>query len=192
MMLSHEPEVFPYLVYRSQTELFRFTSDAFTTRMIGKASKVIAQIPPTEVPEHYGYTIGSSIIFPGNKIGRAMTINGARGCHPRIADRTDLTLECIKRHYAGSTSPLSATLNRYNEFFALFSTFTNYVEFFLLQDAVNPTTGSINFMHSFDDFRTSAVPQTVEDYLVYAERKNSFIRARAGRIADWATANLLP
>ena len=36
-------------------------------------------------------------LFPGNQIGRKMTINAARGCHPRINDRFDLTVECIRR-----------------------------------------------------------------------------------------------
>ncbi|WP_113903400.1 DUF6994 family protein [Brevibacterium celere] len=35
------------------------------------------------------------------------TINGARGLHPRIVDRFDLTLECIRRHYRGEPSPLA-------------------------------------------------------------------------------------
>jgi hypothetical protein len=60
-----------------------------------------------------GYTIGGMMLFPGNRIGRQMTINGARGFHPRIKDRFDLTVECIRRHYLNVDSPLSATLARY-------------------------------------------------------------------------------
>ena len=52
------------------------------------------------------------MIFPGNRIGRKMTINGARGFHPRIKDRFDLTVECIRRHYRKENSPLSDTLAR--------------------------------------------------------------------------------
>ena len=48
-----------------------------------------------------GYTIGGMMVFPGNQIDRKWTINQARGCNRRIADRFDLTLECIRRHYQG-------------------------------------------------------------------------------------------
>ena len=51
------------------------------------------------------YTIGGMMVFPANKIDGGMTINGARGFNRSIADRLDLTLECIRRHYAGSSSP---------------------------------------------------------------------------------------
>ncbi|MCG8654879.1 hypothetical protein [Yimella sp. NH-Cas1] len=36
-------------------------------------------------------------MFPANPIGGKVTINGAKGFHPRIKDRSDLTLECIRR-----------------------------------------------------------------------------------------------
>ena len=42
-------------------------------------------------------TIGGYLVFPANRIGGKMTINGAKGFHPRIKDRSDLTLECIRR-----------------------------------------------------------------------------------------------
>ena len=41
----------------------------------------------------------------------------------QIADPFDLTLECIRRHYLGETSPLAETLRRYEQFFALFEDF---------------------------------------------------------------------
>jgi hypothetical protein len=42
----------------------------------------------------------------------------------RIADRMDLTLECIRRHYAGEPgSPLSDVTTNYADFFKLFGTF---------------------------------------------------------------------
>ena len=48
------------------------------------------------------YTIGGMIIFPQ----RGFSLNCARGCHQRIRDRWDLTLECIRRYYQGEESPL--------------------------------------------------------------------------------------
>jgi hypothetical protein len=55
------------------------------------------------------YTIGGMMIFPGNKVAGKQTINGARGFNRAIADRFDLTLECIRRHYEGQSSPLGET-----------------------------------------------------------------------------------
>lgn len=52
------------------------------------------------------YTIGGMIIFPQ----RRFSLNCARGCHQRIRDRWDLTLECIRRYYQGEESPLYKSL----------------------------------------------------------------------------------
>lgn len=58
--------------------------------------------------------------------------HGARGFHPRITDRIDLTLECIRRHYQAEDSPRGEVLARYGDFFALFEDFRGYVDFWLL------------------------------------------------------------
>ena len=112
-----------------------------------------------------------------------MTINGARGFHPRIADRFDLTLECIRRHYDGGTSPLADVLARYATFFDLFVDFRGYVEFFLLDDLA-PHGSEIRFFHPFNDFATPAVPSTVKDYLSYVAESNAFIVSRNARIRE--------
>ena len=123
-----------------------------------------------------------------------MTINGARGFHPRIADRFDLTLECIRRYYLGiidqQRNPLGDALKRYSDFFALFEDFSGYVDFFLLQDLIAAGGHEIQFFHRFDDFLTDAVPRTVENYLGYLNASNDFIRARNRRIGDYASADL--
>lgn len=63
------------------------------------------------------------MIFPGNRVGRKMTINGARGFHPRIKDRFDLTWSASAGTTATRRSPLSETLERYRDFFGLFGDF---------------------------------------------------------------------
>ncbi|KUG53404.1 hypothetical protein AVL62_00980 [Serinicoccus chungangensis] len=173
-----------YLAYEAQDRTFFLASDAITTPLGGKAARIIEQIPEGQRPPHLGYTIGSSILFPGDRIGTKMTINGARGTHPRIADRFDLTLECIRRHYRSEGSPLGEVLDRYRDFFELFVDFDGYVEFWLLHDLLD-AAGEIRFFHHFDDFRGAAVPKTVEDYLDYANASNDFIVARNGRIEDY-------
>ena len=48
-------------------------------------------------------------------------MNRARGTRLLIADRMDLTLECIRRHYTGGPdSPLSDVATAYKDFFELF------------------------------------------------------------------------
>lgn len=127
------------------------------------------------------YTIGGMILFPGNKIDGKMTINGARGFHPRIADRMDLTLECIRRHYLSEDNPLKETLNRYREFFALFGSFGGYVDFWLMHDMV--AGDRVRFLLPFDGFPSGPLPGDIGTYREYRSRSMEFIDARNARIA---------
>src|SRR5262245_63177587 len=106
---------------------------------------ITGQIPAAECEafNRLGYTIGGMMVFPGNKVGGAMTINGARGCNARIADRFDLTMECIRRYYLGEPSPLRDTLARYADFFGLFGDFAGYTDFFHLEDLVDEATSVV-------------------------------------------------
>ena len=106
-----------------------------------------------------GYTIGGMMVFPGNRIEGKWTINQARGCLQKISDRLDLTLECIRRYYLGQRSPLGETLARYRDFFALFKSFSGYVNFFMLQDLVTDDCSAVMFFMPFDDFKTSLCPE---------------------------------
>jgi len=99
--------------------------------------KHITGLFPEEENEAFrtiGYTIGGMMIFPANRVDGKHTINVMRGFTRQIADRFDLTLECIRRHYLGQSSPLGETLLRYRDFFSLFDDFSGYVDFFALQD----------------------------------------------------------
>jgi hypothetical protein len=120
-------------------------------------------------------------VFPGLQIDRKWTINQARGCTRSISDRFDLTLECIRRHYSDWESPLSSTLSRYSDFFALFDDFRGYVSFFLLDDLVNDDL-SVKFFMPFDDFHRPYVPNDVGTYNEYRRRSIEFIEARNHRI----------
>ena len=138
---------------------------------------------------HIGYTIGGMMLFPGNKVGRKTTINGARGFHPRIKDRFDLTLECIRRYYLGEWSPLQEVFARYADFYALFGDFRGYVEFFLLEDAVTVDFDSVIFCAPFADFTTPPIPQTPSEYWEYRQRAITFIEARNRRILRYLSAD---
>lgn len=184
-----------YLHHRSNLGEFSLASDsvlATFTRWLS-TRHIIQQFPEdeNEAFRSIGYTIGGMMVFPGNRIDGRMTINGARGFTRTIADRMDLTLEFIRRHYLGAPSPLSATLQRYSTFFALFGDFRGYVEFFLLQDLVTANGEAVRFFMPFDDFRTASVPGDVDTYREFRYRSIAFTRARNERIARYQRDVLL-
>lgn len=174
-----------YLHHRSQLGDFRLTSDTVipTFRKEARIAHFIEQSAGALAEfMRIGYTIGAMMLFPGNCIERRMTINAARGCHPRIKDRFDLTVECIRRHYLGESSPLGATLARYADFFRLFGDFRGYVEFFLLQDLVTADCAAVRFFSPFEDFKPWPVPNAAEAYAQYQAQAVAFIEARNRRI----------
>ena len=180
------------LHHRSALGEFFLSSDAVIPSFSRerRVAQVIGRLPEAEVEafNRLGYTIGGMMVFPANRVGRSMTINGARGLHPRIKDRFDLTLECIRRHYSGESSPLAATLARYGDFFALFDDFAGYVRFFLLQDLVDEGAGAVRFSLPFDGFSGSPLPATLDEYVDYRRRAMGFIHARNRRIAEHVAA----
>jgi hypothetical protein len=98
----------------------------------------------------------------------------------------DLTLECIRRHYLGrQESPLASVLNAYADFFALFDGFTEFVDFFHLQDLVTPDYDGVRFYLPFDDFERPGTPATTEEYVTYREATLGFIEGRQRRMEKW-------
>jgi len=175
-----------YLHHRSELGEFWLTSDSVIptfSRWIA-LKPITEQLPDEEIEEFrtIGYTIGGMMVFPGNVVDGKLTINGARGFHRRIADRMDLTLECIRRHYLGQTSPLATTLARYAGFFDLFEDFQGYVDFFMLQDLVVDDYFAVRFFMPFDDFTTPSVPKDVDTYQEYRRLSIDFVEARNRRI----------
>lgn len=180
---------YAYLHHRSEVGEFFLASDSVIHTLTNFAAmqSVVQDIPASETDAFLakGYTIGAMMIFPGNRIDGKMTINGARGFNRRIADRMDLTLECIRRHYLGHDSPLAAVLARHSDFFALFGDFAGYVEFFLLQDLVTEDRGAVRFFTPFDSFTSSPLPPDLPGYVEYRRLSVEFVRARNLRIAAW-------
>jgi hypothetical protein len=182
-----------YLHHRSELGEFLLSSDAVVPSFSWLAS-IVDQIPEVERDEfkRIGYTIGGMMVFPAQRVAGKMTINGARGWHPRIKDRFDLTVECIRRHYVEEPSPLSDTLARYADFFGLFGDFAGYVDFFHLQDLVNEDASTVRFFTPFADFTASPLPATVDAYLGYRQHAIEFIESRNRRIADCLAAGADP
>jgi hypothetical protein len=173
-----------YLHHRSEVGEYWLSSDAVVPSFSWLAP-IIDQIPEVERDEfkQVCYTIGGMMVFPAQRVDGKMTINGARGWHPRIKDRFDLTVECIRRHYVGEPSPLSDTLARYADFFGLFRDFAGYVDFFHLQDLVDRDASTVRFFMPFADFTASPLPATVDAYREYSQRAIEFIQSRNRRIA---------
>jgi len=190
-----QPESGKYLIHNSNLGEFHLSSDTIShsLRRQKKMQSLIEQIPVHELDDFQkaGSVIGGRILFPGNRIDGQATINAARGFSPKINDRFDLTLECIRLHYQGQTSPLSGVLSRYSAFFGLFTNFEGYVRFFLLQDLVNKNGLEVRFFLPDDpSFKGSPLPDSVESYMQYKANTIRFIQARNNRIRDWVATNL--
>ena len=149
-----------------------------------KLKHIILQIPKDKLEyfQNITETIGGIVIWPSNRIGDNQTINGARGFNSKISDRLDLTLECIRRYYLNQESPLYETLKRYDNFFNLFEDFKGYVDSFLFQDAVSSDYTSVKIAPPFDNFQSSPVPNTVEEYKQYMDFTQDLVKARNERI----------
>ena len=169
---------------------FSFTSDTIIVEMrTSKNKKIIDQAIQCvenfeEVYEHLlhrSYTIGSMIIFPVH----VNSMNQRRGMNALISDRWDLTLECIRRHYAGEESPLSKVIETDKAFYDLFVDFKGYVDFFFLQDCVSEDYSSVDIWMGDASFRKSGLPESVEDYFKFLLKEHIFLDKRNKRIQEY-------
>ena len=133
-------------------------------------------------------TIGGYILFPRNRAGQTgSTINQLRGTHPAIADRFDLTLECIRRYYCepAADNPLGPRLAYYGDFFGLFGDFHTYVRFFLLDDLIGEGRDAVTSLltgEPLTTFRVPAFASSAAEYAGYRQRSIRFVTARNERI----------
>ena len=169
---------------------FCFSSDTIIIEMAHlKNKKIIDQVHErfSNFDEYYehllhrSYTIGSMVIFPVH----VNSMNQRKGTNLRIADRWDLTLECIRRHYAGEESPLSKVIEGDKAFYDLFVDFKGYVDFFFMQDCVSEDYSSVNIWMGDASFAKSGLPETVEDYFRFLIREHIFLDKRNRRIQEY-------
>ncbi|MEH6834017.1 DUF6994 family protein [Falsihalocynthiibacter arcticus] len=174
-----------YLYHGSTLGEFHLSSDAIsnTHRHVARMTPITSLVPTEVMADFYnlGSTIGAYIVFPRKMINGKQNINQARGCHPKIRDRIDLTLECIRRFYVGQVSPLSTVLERYGDFFTLFQSFDGYVDFFLLNDLVKDS--AVKFLLPFDEFQRDGYPVDVAEYQYLMCSTMDFLNERNQRIA---------
>ena len=140
------------------------------------------------------YTIGCHTLFPKNNNpnnSKSWSINQERGTNPKICDRMDLTLECIRRFYNNENSPLYYKFQENVYFFDLFKDkngkngFEGYVNFFYLNDLlVNNDYTKINYFLPFDNFERFPKPQDINEWKIFCEKQIEFINARNKRISN--------
>lgn len=130
---------------------------------------------------HKTYTIGGSIIFPMHR----WSMNQARGCSVKVCDRWDLTLECIRRFYAGEPTPLDTALMKDREFFNLFVDFKGYVDFFLLQDCVDKDY-NVQIALATSPFASMPMPKTLDEYYMWIDSQVDFVEKRGKRMEEYA------
>jgi len=188
----------PNLVYRFNMQTLKFSSDSISNSYIGtkKIAHLAKEVSPSEFEEFrdQGSTIGGYIVFPSARVGGKMTINGARGFNTKIADRFDLTLECIRLHYQRRENPLDDTFNIpiNSFFFSLFKDFKGYVDFFLLQDLTDNQYEKVDFFTQIEKpFTKSPIPQTAIEYRVYKTATLDFVRRRNQRIREWSESVIM-
>lgn len=129
---------------------------------------------------HMTYSIGGEIIFPMVR----WSMNQARGCNIKICDRWDLTLECIRRYYAGESTPLDKAFEKSRDFFRLFVDFKGYVDFFLLQDCVDEDY-NVKFWLDTPLFVSKPMPKDMDEYQKWIQSQLDFVAKRGKRIADY-------
>ena len=180
------------LYHKSELGEFYLSSDRAIANFSSwvKMKPIIDQVSAKELDDFIRLTdtIGGIVIWPSNKINGFQTINGARGFNRQIVDRLDLTIECIRRYYLGESSPLYETFKRYDNFFHLFGDFKGYIDFFLLQDYVAEGYMSVKIAEPFDDFSSTPIPKTVDEYLSYMNMTSELIKLRNQRIDNYVTA----
>lgn len=179
-----------YLAHDSELGRFVLSSDTIATSHKKRLHHLYSELSEEENERFHreGYTIGGTMVFPGVPVDGKQTINQRRGTHSEIQDRFDLTLECIRRHYAGERSPLADTLSAYGAYFALFRDFAGYVEYFHLGDLVTES-GTVQYFHPFEGFVPRPLPGNLDDYLEYRQRTLEFVRSRNRRIQKWVVEN---
>jgi hypothetical protein len=178
------------LYHQSELGEFYLSSDVALYSCVRKClllSFVTSKIPEIELQNFKALTtntIGGMLIWPSTRVDSKITINGIRGFNRLISDRLDLTLECIRRHYSNEPSPLSITLNRYSNFFSVFGDFRGYIDFFLLQDFID-NDEKVIFSLPFDNFNSSPIPTTTEEFKIFKTCTTEKINKRNYRISQF-------
>jgi len=182
------------LKHNSKLGEFILSSDRATTVTFAKAKgllEIVGKLPTDELDafSRLTDTIGGIIIWPAKRTGGLLTINQARGFGKTgwlLADRLDLTIECVRRYYLHENSPLCEVFKRYDSFFKLFHDFKGYVHFFLFQDMVIDDYTAVKVAQPFDNFTSPPVPKNIDEYKLYMQQTTNLLKMRNTRIDAWS------
>ena len=173
---------------------FRFGSDSIITSFRYLSYSYMIEQVKTRVGDyktfyedfiHKSYTIGGMIIFPKHR----NSMNQVRGTTKVIADRWDLTLECIRRYYEGIDNPLTDVITSDVAFYDLFVDFRGYVDYFLLQDCVTEDYSEVNIWEGNSSFTRNGLPDTIDGYITYIDNEMRFLHNRNNRIKEFCEVN---
>lgn len=174
------------IVLSSDIIITTYTS-GWSTKPISKDIVPYIQDEKKKVFDYFAHTIGAFIVFPKRR-NSGNSINPNRGIHPKILDRFDITLECIRMHYLGLDNPLAGTLHRYDDYFRLFGNFKEYCAFFLLQDLVSDDYAVIKPFLPFERFDDYPLPKSVVEYEAFMQNCIDFIKRRNERIERYVNS----
>lgn len=169
---------------------FGFSSDSITASFRYSRNRVLLEEVAKQFTDYKAfvedylrklYTIGGAMIYPE---GRG-NLNITRGFNPRIRDRWDLTLECVRRHYLGEESPLTAVMDRDRAFYDLFVDFKGYVDFFFFQDLVTEDYSNVKLWLDTPLFDINPIPKDVQTYLMWIHSQLDFVKRRNVRIENY-------
>lgn len=177
------------LYYKSELGEFYLSSDMVFYGFIRKCHRtefIASNISESEIKYFEKLTLntlGGTMIWPSIRINNKMTINGVRGFNRLIADRLDLTIECIRRYYLDEDSPLYEVFKRYSDFFSLFDNFRGFIDFFLLQDFIDDYE-HVKFSIPFNNFEYSPLPKTINEYMQFIQHTTDLTIRRNKRIIE--------
>jgi hypothetical protein len=100
-------------------------------------------------------------------------------------------LECIRRYYAGESSPLDTAIFKSKAFFDLFVDFKGYIDFFLLQDCVDENY-NVKFWLKTPLFISDPMPESISSYLAWIDAEMDFLYRRQKRILEYCGISSKP
>lgn len=171
-------------------EGMRFGCDSIANVMTPQNEPISRYLSSSELKRYYTIinSIGGKIIFPKHK----KSINQYRGAQWKkyIGDRFDYTLECIRRYFDDPSEkygwyPLKDEIKNDGKFFSKFSSFSEYIKFFFLEDIVDKNENIKFFLgeNSDIDFNiTQAIPSDLDKWRLLYNKTIEFAEARTMRI----------
>jgi hypothetical protein len=164
------------------------SSDSLINSMTAwpRMKKALADVPEKEQEafRQRASSVAATGLWPKRRGPAGQSINQARGLNRQIADRLDLTIECVRRHYAEDESPLTPVLEDAAQFFDLWPDWRTWIRWWLLDDLVD-AKGRIHWFLPFTEFgREQAWPSTSQGWRAYRDRCVEFIDRRAARMTS--------